>query len=424
MAQTQRAGSNGQRAGAALAHLLVVEEAPRHSARVAEQLMNCGYRTTCLAGAPAAEPSSTLLQHAPDLVIVIDHDGEPAPGALIRAAAAERGIPVLMVVGDPADPTALAERLTDVDDWASIASAAVELPVRVARLLRRRDPAPVSTDPTLDRSTATRAPHAGTGVRTGSGAGTRRTQSPAGIPTERSALPLGQNFLSLLIHDLRTPLNVIGLATQIISQSVPRDDPDVEENLRFLDESFQLMARMLRQLNDFQRLHEQGGSFVPVEFDPRRLVGDLVDEIQEKAGPRSSRVTLEVDESCPTVVALDPLRATQAIQYAVANAASAAKERGPVRVVVKGSADRWVTEIAVDLPPPPTVEPLTLAPTEFERICGCSAERRGMDLTIAAQVSELFGGTARLEVREGRGTSIVLEWPTRLDPTSGTGGSR
>lgn len=391
MAQTHRTRSNGQGTGTALAHLLVVEEAPEHSARVIEQLTACGYRTTRLAGAPA-EPLSALRQDAPDMVIVIDDDGQgggSATGATIRAAAAERGIPVLMVVDYQANPTALAERLADVDDWVSIASAAVELPARVARLLRRRDPED----------------------------GTHRTQNPTPIPSDPPTPPLASNFLSLLIHDLRTPLTVIGLATQIIGQTMPRDDPDVEENLRFLDESFQLMARMLRQLNDYQRLHELGGSFVPVEFDPRRLVGDLVEEIQEKAGPSSSRMTLEIEGSCPVVVALDPLRASQAIQYAVANAASAAKDRGPVRVVLKGSNDCWITEIAVDLPPPPSVHAVTLLPTEFERICGCAAERRGMDLTIAAQVSEMFGGTARLEVRERRGTAIVLEWPTGLDRT-------
>ena len=86
-----------------------------------------------------------------------------------------------------------------------------------------------------------------------------------------------------------------------------------------------------------------------------------------------------------------------------------------MRVVLKGESDGWITEIAVDLPPPPSVQPVVLHPMAFERFCGCEAERRGLDLAIAAKVSELFGGTARLDVREGRGTSIVLDWPTRSD---------
>jgi hypothetical protein len=45
------------------------------------------------------------------------------------------------------------------------------------------------------------------------------------------------------------------------------------------------------------------------------------------------------------------------------------------------------------------------------------AERRGLDLAIAARVSEMFGGTARLDAVEDRGTTVVLDWPTRL-PTA------
>jgi hypothetical protein len=55
-----------------------------------------------------------------------------------------------------------------------------------------------------------------------------------------------------------------------------------------------------------------------------------------------------------------------------------------------------------------------LGPSSFERLCGFAAERRGMDLAIAAKVSELFGGSARLELTASRGTVVVLDWPERL----------
>jgi hypothetical protein len=37
-----------------------------------------------------------------------------------------------------------------------------------------------------------------------------------------------------------------------------------------------------------------------------------------------------------------------------------------------------------------------------------------MDLAIAARVSEDFGGTARLALAPGGGTTVVLDWPARL----------
>lgn len=41
-----------------------------------------------------------------------------------------------------------------------------------------------------------------------------------------------------------------------------------------------------------------------------------------------------------------------------------------------------------------------------------------MDLAIVARISELFGGAARLDVDENRGTTIILDWPTRLAVTT------
>jgi len=84
---------------------------------------------------------------------------------------------------------------------------------------------------------------------------------------------------------------------------------------------------------------------------------------------------------------------------------------------MRGGPDRLITEVRIDHPPPPSVKSLALAPDTFERICGTAGERRGLDLAIAARVSEMFGGTARLDAVEDRGTTVVLDWPTRLPTT-------
>jgi signal transduction histidine kinase len=357
-----------------LAHLLVMEDIPTHSGEVVELLAARGYRMARVA--TSDEAVARLRQDRPALVVVIDHDDtatHAGPAAAVRAAAKGLGIPVLAVVEDLGDPGQLAARLTEVDDWVSIAGAASELPVRVARLLER-------------------SAHDGSG-------------------------PLfGRRFLSMVVHDLRTPLNVIGLSLRIIGQSLPATDPEVQEDLTFLEENFQVLVRMLHQLSDFHRLFERTASPEPVAFDPRRLVGDFVTDSQAKGRPKATQVDLTVDASCPTEVSLDPVRARLALEYAVANASGAARQDAAVRIVLRGEHDRWITEVIVDHAPPPTVAPVVLAPNLFERICGTDAERRGVDLAITAMVSALFGGSARLEVRPGQGTSVVLDWPTHLPP--------
>jgi signal transduction histidine kinase len=225
---------------------------------------------------------------------------------------------------------------------------------------------------------------------------------------------VGIQTFPVIVHDLRTPLNVIGLSLRMIEQAVPRNDPELEEDLRFVNENFKQIERMLAQLSDYFRLYEVAAPGPLAEFSPSRLLSELVEDRVERPGARPVSLRLDVDPSCPPEAELNQVRARMALLYALTNAAAAADGSGTVRVSARGGPDRWITEIAVDHPPPPSVRPVALRGDQFERLCGTAPERRGMDLAIAARVSELFGGSARLDVAEGRGTTIVLDWPTRL----------
>lgn len=200
----------------------------------------------------------------------------------------------------------------------------------------------------------------------------------------------------------------------MIDQALPRGNPDLEEDLRFVEESFKQIERMLSQLSDYYRLFEPEAPVDSLEFSPERLLSEVVETRSLKAGAKAVPIHVEIQQSCPPEALLDPTRAKQAIQYALGNALAASKVEG-VYVTLRGGPDRWVTEFSVKQPPPPSVTSVELRPDLFERLCGTAAERRGMDLAIAARISEMFGGAARLEVDETRGSTIILDWPARAE---------
>jgi signal transduction histidine kinase len=358
-------------AGAAAPRVMVLGNDAARSAAVAGHLEAHGHRVSRSDFSP--EAPEALRRERPDLLILADDPAGEGRDPL-RATAQELGIPVLAVVEDGADPWAIVDYHEAADDWVSGTALDREILPRVARLLRRRGPAPAA-----------------------------RRETPVGIQT-----------FPVIVHDLRTPLNVIGLSLRMIEQGIPRNDPELAEDLRFVEENFRQIERMLAQLSDYFRLYEVASPVSPSAFSPRRLLSELVEARVERPGARPIEVRLDVDPSCPPEAELDPARARTALLYALSNAAAAADGSGRILVSARGGPGRWITEIAVDDPPPPSVRPVSLRPDQFERLCGTAAERRGMDLAIAARVSELFGGAARLDVAEGRGTAIVLDWPTRL----------
>lgn len=324
------------------------------------------------------EAARTLREARPALLIVADGAEVPARGewAEVRAAARSLGIPVLNIVDANHHLDDLLARSGDADDWVFRTREAAELPARAARLIRRNE------------ASAVGAPQAG-------------------------MEPFDSRFMALLVHDLRTPLNVIGLSLRMIDQSIPKGDPDLEEDLRFVEENFKQIERMLTQLSDYYRLFEPETRLTEAEFSPMRLLDELLENRTAKAGAKIVPARVAVQEGCPEAVALDPSRARSAIEYTLANA-SAAAGGGTVLVILRGEPGRWIIEIRLDQPPPGSVQSHELHPQHFERLCGTAAERRGMELAIAARVSQMFGGSARLDVEAGKGTAIVLDWPTRL----------
>jgi signal transduction histidine kinase len=308
----------------------------------------------------------------PVLAIVVEADRSKVTFPRILNLARQEAVATLLVVDASCEPTSLASRVRGFDDWVSLEAVDRELPGRVAAILDRSERRDGGQFPVID-----------------------------------------PRFLALVVHDLRTPLNVIGLTIRAITQTVPERSAELDEDLTFLKENAAQIEKMLAQLGDYCRLIEGESQISTVEFDPRRFLSDFLEVHRSRPNADGSSVKLELAESGPIEVSLDLNRVKLALQHALANALNAAG-KSPVKLRSSGRPDRWVVELIVDKPPPQTVVSKTLRPDIFERLSGSAAERRGLDLAIAAHVSELFGGTARLVVEPDQRSTIVLEWPQRF----------
>jgi len=353
--------------------LMVLDEASPEVPEITAPLESRGYRVVRVKS--GGDALHVLRRTRPALTIV--GRATAAPLTELRTAAREMGIPVLDLVDSGADLMARLGSSEEADDWVIRDSSPEEIDARVARLLRR-------------------------------------SRALAAQPARPATSPIDVKFSALVVHDLRTPLNVIGLSLHMIEQALPKKHPDLEQDIRFVEENFRQIERMLSQLGDYARLFERGQSLTASEFDPRRLVDELLENRKSRPGWKGATVRLDIDTTCPKEVRLDQKCARMAIEYALVNADAAAHDE-PIHLRLRGAPHRWLIEIVIDRPPPSSVSSMELGPQSFERLCGCAADRRGMDLAIAARISEMFGGTARLEALPGRGTSIILDWPARID---------
>ncbi|MDR3633495.1 MAG: histidine kinase dimerization/phospho-acceptor domain-containing protein, partial [Isosphaeraceae bacterium] len=297
------------------AHVVLAGEDVAWLEQAAVSLEQQGYRVS-RTGEPA-RALSLLRDARPDLVVVDGTAGGPV--SELREPIRAGGLPVLVVLDAVPDPGSWLGAYGEASDWVLRPNVRTELSARAGCLLSR------------SRQRAGATPR----------------------------VPADARFFSLVIHDLRTPLNVIGLSLRMIGQAVPKGDPELDEDLRFVEENFKQIERMLAQLSDYFRLSEAEDPLYITEFSPEILLGELLENRALKPGPKGPSLRLDVQATCPRAVALDQSRARLALQHALANALAAAGD-GTLVTTLRGQPGRWIIEIATDRPAPSTVQPTVL----------------------------------------------------------------
>jgi signal transduction histidine kinase len=239
---------------------------------------------------------------------------------------------------------------------------------------------------------------------------------PSRILAAMSSPLIDAKLLGTIVHDLRNPLNVVQLSTRMIDQMRGMEGANLEEDLAILRQNTQQLELMLQLLGDYCRQYETESLLNSMRFGTERLVLDAIELQREMqaAGDCNRVIESEIRPSAPAYLDLDLSRARLALGMALRNAMSTSSN-GPTRIIAEGDRDRVTFRVKVEEPAKGAPQSVDLRADAFERLLPVAAERRALDLAIAARVSELFGGTARLEFEGAKSSSIILQWPVALN---------
>jgi signal transduction histidine kinase len=218
--------------------------------------------------------------------------------------------------------------------------------------------------------------------------------------------------LQEVVHELRTPLAVMGTNLELAAES--GGEP---EAAGYIDAALRAVDRMGRTVDD---LAGHGELAVAQEGGPVDLSSIAGAVAAEHAGPARARgIHLLVAGSARTTVpAADPAAIRKALGNFVANSVRLAP-RGSAITVDWGEAEGWAWIAVADEGP-------GLAPHHharaFERGWRGPHDRdrgtdggSGLGLTIARQLTEAQGGAVTLESEEGGGTTLTAWLPLGHD---------
>lgn len=227
------------------------------------------------------------------------------------------------------------------------------------------------------------------------------------VARERAAKEATQATLSMVAHDLRTPLDTIRLGSDLLAHRPgPSSDADVRKQAEIIERSSVRAASLVEDALDAMRIGEGALAIVPKPCGVRELVARVADEASVVAGQRGIRLETRVSTSRAMVVC-DPARIAQVLANLLANAVRFTPRGGTIAVVAE-DADGDVRITVRD-----TGQGIRAAdlPNVFTKRW-TSGGGHGLGLWIAQAILDAHGRSLTVDSEEGNGTTFTFSLPS------------
>lgn len=228
----------------------------------------------------------------------------------------------------------------------------------------------------------------------------------------REAEELKSTFISVISHELRTPVALIKGYVGTLRREDAQWDPDtVRHSLSVIEEEADRLTALIDDLLDASRLQAGGLALHPAEVDLPALTRALVERFRTQAPSHHFAVDLPAD--FPTVIG-DEVRLTQVLSNLLSNAVKYSPQGGTV--TIEGRIRPDDVRVCV-LDQGPGIAPAD-AGRVFDRFYRSQEVSRktkgaGLGLYLARAVVEAHGGRIWVDEPARAGTRICFTLPRR-----------
>jgi len=215
-------------------------------------------------------------------------------------------------------------------------------------------------------------------------------------------------FLATASHDLRQPLQTLGLLNGALRRMVK--DADSQEVLQEQDRAIDGMSRLLNGLLDISKLESGGIKPAVVDFELSALFDELRREFGNLAANQGLRFSVDAPQTC---VRSAPALVGQVLRNLLTNAIKYT-QRGLVelRCETRGAVQRIeVRDTGIGIAP----DQLGLIFDEFYQVGvepNSSRDGHGLGLSIVQRIARLMDFRIEVTSTPGQGSMFAIELPT------------
>lgn len=224
-------------------------------------------------------------------------------------------------------------------------------------------------------------------------------------------------FLAIVSHEIRTPINgVIGFA-QILADSPL--SPEQREQVAIIKSSGQALEKLIADILDLSKIEAGKIEIESSPFGLHKSIEDVIAFFQPRARTAALSLTANIDPDVPAIVNSDEARLRQILTNLIGNALKFTEHGGitvhvscmrgePVSMRDSRRALRLffaVSDTGIGIP----ADKISKLFKPFSQVDTSSERRRsgtGLGLIISKRLCELMGGSISVESKPGEGTTF------------------
>ncbi|WP_010136238.1 hybrid sensor histidine kinase/response regulator [Ochrovirga pacifica] len=238
-----------------------------------------------------------------------------------------------------------------------------------------------------------------------------RKQLEEANKTTSSLLKSREQIISMVSHDLRTPLNTIKGYSELLNQ--PNNYNKIAYYNTHIQSAATYMGQLVNDLLEFSRVEKNNISINSVPFDLKKLIEEIQKDTERLLLNKPVSIQTSIHISLSNFIVSDPFRVKQILYNLVINATKFT-EQGSIGIHCYLKQEKNLCIAVKDTG-------IGIAQEEQEQVFSAFSQVDvdteiknqgfGLGLTISKRIAELLGGTITLESELGKGSTFTLIIP-------------
>ena len=229
---------------------------------------------------------------------------------------------------------------------------------------------------------------------------------------DRRLSRLRSEFVSNVTHELKTPLSLIKMFSELLVLGKVKDDERRQGYYEIIFRESDRLGALIDNVLDFSRMERGKTRYQKVEVDVCELVGKAVEVFRIRLERQSIDVQLELADDLPLILA-DEHALSLAVFNLIDNALKYAEGTEQVRISVTCEQERLRIVVEDDGPGIPEDERRRIFERFYRGKTATSGRQRGtgIGLSLVRDVAYGHGGKAWVESEQGQGARFCIELP-------------